>query len=54
MGSPIAKVRHENSSKVTALMDTSVKISSIIKKVMEDTGLAMWPNLKLELVSHIS
>ena len=52
MGSPKAKVRLENGSKVIAFLNTGAEINVITRKVMEDIGLAMRCSLKLELVSH--
>ncbi|MCJ1343493.1 hypothetical protein MMC31_001687 [Peltigera leucophlebia] len=52
MGSPKAKVTLEDGSKITTLLDTSAEIHVIIRKIMEDTGLAMQRGPKLELVSH--
>lgn len=52
MGSPKAKVRLEDGSKLTALLDTCAKINVMTKEVMEDAGLAMRRGPKLELVSH--
>ena len=52
MGSPKAKVRLEDGSKVTALLDTGAEINVMIKELMEDANLAMRRGPKLELVSH--
>ena len=52
MGSPKAKVRLEDGSKVTALLDTGAEINVMTREVMEDAGLAMRRGPKLELVSH--
>ena len=52
MEPPKAKVRLENGSKVTALLDTGAEINVMTREVMEDAGLAMQRGLKLELVSH--
>ena len=52
MGSPKAKIRLENSSKVTALLDTGAKINIMTRKLMEEVNLIMRKGLKLELVSH--
>ena len=52
MGSPKIKVRLEDGSKVTALLDTGVEINVMTREVMEDAGLAMRKGPKLELVSH--
>ena len=52
MGSPKAKVRLEDGSKVTAFLDTGAEINVITREVMEDVGLAMRRGPKLELVSH--
>lgn len=38
--------------KVTALLDTSAEINVITKKDMEDAGLTMQCDLKLELMSY--
>ena len=54
MSSLEAKVRLKNGSKVTILLVTSAKIDDITRKIMEDTGLAMQYDSKLELVSHTS
>lgn len=54
MGSPKAKVRLEDGTKVTALLDTSAEINVMTCEAMEDAGLAMQRGPKLELVSHIS
>lgn len=52
MGSPKAKVRLEDGSKITALLDTGAEINVMTREIMEDTGLAMRQGPKLELVSH--
>ena len=52
MGSPKAKVRLEDGSKVTALLDTGAEINVMTREVMEDANLAMRRGPKLELVSH--
>ena len=52
MGSPKAKVRLEDGSKVTALLDTGAEINVMTKELMEDANLAMRRGPKLELVSH--
>lgn len=52
MGSPKAKVSLEDDSKLTALLDTGVEISTMTREVMEDAGLAMRRGPKLELLSH--
>lgn len=52
MGSPKAKVRLEDGSKITALLDTGAKINVMTREIMEEAGLAMRPGPKLELVSH--
>ena len=52
MGSPKARVRLEDGSKVTALLDTGAEINVMTREVMEDAGLAMRRGPKLELVSH--
>ena len=52
MRSPKAKVKLEDGSKVTTLLDTGAEINVITKEVMEDAGLAMRRGPKLELVSH--
>ena len=52
MGSPKAKVRLEDGSKITALLDTGAEINVMTREVMEDAGLAMRQGPKLELVSH--
>ena len=53
IGSPKARVRLEDGSKVTALLDTGAEINVMTREVMEDAGLAIRRGLKLELVSHI-
>ncbi len=52
MGSPKARVRLEDGSKVTDLLDTGAEINVMTREVMEDAGLAMRRGPKLELVSH--
>ena len=52
MGSPKAKVRLEDGSKVTVLLDTGADINVMTQEVIEDAGLAMQRGPKLELVSH--
>ncbi len=52
IGSSKAKVRLEDGSKVTALLDTGAKINVITREVMGDAGLAMRRGPKLELVTH--
>ncbi len=52
MGSPKAKIRLEDGSKVTALFDTDVEINVMTREVMKDAGLAMRRPPKLELVSN--
>lgn len=52
MGSPKAKVRLEDGSKIMALLDTGTGINVMTIEVMEDAGLAMRQGPKLELVSH--
>ena len=52
MGSPKARVRLEDGSKVTAFLNASAKINVMTQKVMEDAGLAMRRDPKLELVSY--
>ncbi len=51
-GSSKAKVRLEDGSKITALLDTGAGINVMTREVMEDTGLAIRRSPKLELVSH--
>lgn len=53
MGSPKAKVRLEDGSKITALLDTGAEINVMTREVMEDAGLAMRQGPKLVLISHI-
>ena len=50
--SPKARVRLDDGSKVTVLLDTGVEINIMTREVIEDAGLAMWYSLKLELVSY--
>ncbi len=52
IGPPKAKVRLEDSSNVTTLLDTGAKINLKTRKLMEDANLAMRQGFKLELVSH--
>ena len=52
MGSLKAKVRLEDGSKITALLDTGAEIHLMIREIMEDTELAKRQGPKLELVSH--
>ena len=52
MGSLKAKVRLEDGSKVTALLDTGAEINVMTREVMEDACLAIRRSPKLELVSH--
>ncbi len=52
MGSPKAKVRLEDGSKVTALLDTGRGINVMTRELMEDANLAMRRGPKLNLVSH--
>ena len=51
---PKAKVRLEDGSKVTALLDTAAKINVMNRKVIEDIGLAIRCGSKLGCVSHTS
>lgn len=53
IGSSKTKVRLEDGPKVIAFFDTSAKINVMTKEVMENAGLAMRPEPKLELVSYI-
>lgn len=53
MGSLKTIVRLENGSKVTAFLDTSVKINVMTRERIEDMGWAMQYSLKLELISYI-
>lgn len=46
------KVSLENSSKVIVLLDISAKINIMIREQIKNTGLAIWHNSKLELVSY--
>ncbi|MCJ1348653.1 hypothetical protein MMC31_006886, partial [Peltigera leucophlebia] len=50
---PKAKVRLEDGSKITALLDTDAGINVMTKEVMKDAGLAMRQRPKLELVLHM-
>ncbi len=54
MGSPKAKVRLEDGSKVTALLDTGAEpeINEMTRDLMEDADLVMRRGPTLELVSH--
>lgn len=52
IGSPTAKVRLEDGSKIIALLDTGAEINVMTREVMQDAGLAMRRGPKLELVSH--
>lgn len=52
MGSPRIKVRLEDGSKVTALLDIRAKINIKTREMIEDVGLAMRKDPKLELVSY--
>ena len=54
MGSPKAKIRLKDGSKITAFLNTGVEINVMTRKVIEDTGLAMRRGPKLELVSYTS
>ena len=54
MGSPKAKIRLEDRTKVTALYDASAEINLMTKKLMENANLAIRRGPKLKLVSHIS
>ena len=54
MGSAKARVRLKDSSKVTALFDTSAEINVMTREVMGDAGLAMRHGPKLELISYTS
>lgn len=46
------KIRLEDSSKITALLDTGAEINVITSKFIKDVNLAMRQGLKLELVFH--
>ena len=52
MGSPKAKVRLEDGSKITTLLDTGSEITIMTREVMEDVGLTMKQRPKLELVLY--
>ncbi len=52
IGSPKARVRLEDGSKFTALLDTGAEINVKARELMEDANLAMIQEPKLELVSH--
>lgn len=54
MGSSKTKLCLVDGSKVTALLNTSVEINVMPKKLIEDVNLAMRQGPKLELVSHTS
>ena len=51
MGSPKAKVRLEDCSKVTALLDTGAEINVMTRELMKDANLAIRRGPKLELIS---
>lgn len=53
MGFPHAKIGLEDSTNVTILHDTGIKINIITCEVIEDVGLAMRRSFKLGLASHI-
>lgn len=53
MRSPKAKIYLEDSSKVTALLNTGAKINIMTRELMEDANLAIRQGSKLELISHI-
>lgn len=52
MGFLKAKIKLENRFKITVFLDTDAKINIMIKKIIENVGLAMQYNIKLELVSY--
>ena len=52
IGSSKSKVRLEDGSKVTVLLDTGVEINFMTRQVMEDEGFALRLGPKLELISH--
>ena len=52
MSSPKAKIRLEDGFKFTTFLDIIAEINVMTRKVIEDTGLAIWHGSKLELVSH--
>ncbi len=54
IGSPKAKVRLEDGSKVIAPLDTGAEINVMTREVMEYAGLAIWCSPKLEQVSNTS
>lgn len=52
MGLLKAKVYCKNDSKVTALLDTGIKINVMIRKLIKDVNLAIKQGPKLELVFY--
>lgn len=52
MRSPKARVRFEYGSKITTILDTGVEINVMTREILEDLGLAIYYDPKLELVSH--
>ena len=54
IGSPKAKMRLEDGSKITASLDTGADIKIITREVIEDVGLTIWRGLKLEMICHTS
>lgn len=53
MKSPKAKIYLENGFNVITLLDASVEINIMTKKLIKDVHLAIRQGPKLELVSHI-
>ena len=53
MGFPKAKIRHKNVLKLIAFLDTGAEINVMTQEVMEDAGLAIQRDSKLELVSYM-
>ncbi len=54
IGCPKTRFRLEDSAKVFALLDTSVKINMMKKTVMEEASLAIRSGPRLELIFHTS
>lgn len=54
MRSPNVKIRLEDSSKVTVLLNTGAEMNVMTRELIEDANLAIRRGLKLELVLHTS
>ena len=54
MRSVKAKVRLQDRSKVTTLLDTSIEMNVMIRELNENANLSRRQKLKLELISHIT